>query len=65
MIDNTRKNKNTLSEQKKHHILIIKNMYYELDGKRVNAAQAQEALNAWQILRKQPIAGGVCYELGE
>lgn len=48
-----------------NHILIIKNLYYEFDGKRIGAEQAQIYLETYKIIRKQPIAGGVCYELGE
>ena len=56
------------SEGKKtglNHILIIKNLYYEFDGRRINAEQAQIYLETYKILRKQPIVGGICYELGE
>lgn len=48
-----------------NHILIIKNLYYEFDGKRIGAEQAQKYLTIYKIIRKQPISGGVCYELGE
>lgn len=48
-----------------NHILIIKNLYYEFDGKRIGAEQAQIYLTICKIIRKQPISGGVCYELGE
>lgn len=50
---------------KTNHILIVKNLYYEFDGKRIGAEQAQIYLAAYKIVRKQPVAGGVCYELGE
>lgn len=51
--------------EKMNHILIIKNLYFEFDGKRIGAEQAQIYLTIYRIIRKQPIAGGVCYELGE
>lgn len=50
---------------KLNHILIIKNLYFEFDGKRIGASEAMQILNTYKVLRKQPIAGGVCYELGE
>lgn len=67
MINDTQENKKPLEEQKNilNHILIIKNLYFELDGKRISATKAAEILNSWEIIRKENIKGGVYYELRE
>lgn len=67
MINDTAENKKPLYDEKKglNHILIIKNLYFELDEKRISAAKAAEILISWEIIRKENIKGGVYYELRE
>lgn len=67
MIKDTRKTEKPLQGQKNslNHILIVKNLYFEFDGKRVGAQQATFALQKMDVVRKEPIKGGVYYELKE